>query len=47
VDLADLAVLLSRFGTSGTALPGDQNRNGAVDLEDLAILLSNFGVACP
>lgn len=47
VELDDLTVLLSQFGTTGTALPSDQNRNGTVDLEDLAILLSNFGDACP
>jgi hypothetical protein len=47
VELDDLALLLSQFGSSGTALPGDQNRNGMVDLEDLAVLLSGFGQACP
>jgi hypothetical protein len=49
VGLADLAVLLSHFGTVGGADPEDGDLNGDqnVDLSDLAILLSNFGTTCP
>lgn len=47
VDIADLTILLSQFGTSGAGVPGDLNRDGVVDIGDLATLLSNFGAACP
>jgi hypothetical protein len=47
IDLADLAAMLSQFGTSGAGLAGDQDRSGTVDLADLAIMLSRFGRACP
>jgi hypothetical protein len=48
VDIADLAILLSNFGQTSGALPGDgdMNDDGDVDLEDLATLLSNFGRTC-
>lgn len=49
VGLADLAVLLSNFGSD--EIPGRENgdldRNGAVDLEDLALMLRDFGTPCP
>lgn len=47
VDLADLATLLSHFG-SGAADPedGDLDGDGDVDLGDLAGLLSAFGSSC-
>lgn len=48
VDLTDLAILLSHFGTSsGASLEnGDLNGDEVVDLTDLAILLSQFGTVC-
>lgn len=48
VDLNDLAVLLSHFGTaSGATLDdGDVDGNGQVDLNDLTALLATFGAAC-
>jgi hypothetical protein len=46
VGLADLAQLLSNFGTSGPSLPGDLDADGDVDLADLADLLSAFGTSC-
>jgi len=48
VDLADLSVLLSRFGTPTGATPadGDIDNDGDVDLADLAVMLSLFGTVC-
>lgn len=48
IDLTDLAVLLSNFGSSGGALltQGDVDADGDVDLTDLSQLLSGFGGAC-
>lgn len=48
VDLGDLAILLSNFGTVGGVDPsdGDLNDDDRVDLGDLAILLSVFGTPC-
>ena len=48
VDLADLAILLSNFGSSpATPGDGDIDNDGDVDLADLAVLLSRFGTTCP
>lgn len=49
VELADLSVLLSSFGTESGASreQGDLDADGAVSLGDLAMLLSNFGAVCP
>ncbi|MCC6361281.1 MAG: DNRLRE domain-containing protein [Phycisphaerales bacterium] len=49
VDLGDLAVMLSHFGTLDGAIyaHGDLDGDGDVDLPDLAGLLSNFGTICP
>lgn len=52
VELADLALLLSNFGTlsGATCSQGDiepARGDGDVDLGDLATLLSSFGVICP
>lgn len=48
VDLADLATLLSNFGTSSGATPeqGDVDNDDDVDLGDLARLLIRFGSNC-
>ncbi len=48
VDISDLAVLLSNFGTPGGANPSDGDLDGDtdVDLSDLAVLLGRFGVTC-
>lgn len=48
VDLTDLAVLLSNFGSmSSPGRPqGNFDNDGDVDLADLSILLSNFGGEC-
>jgi len=45
VDLADLAALLSNYGTPSGAGPedGDLDGDGDVDLSDLAALLANYG----
>src|SRR5262249_24567518 len=49
VDLADLATLLSNFGTSTNATRemGDLDGDADIDLADLAALLTNFGATCP
>jgi|GEM_PF-1963532 len=41
VDVSDLSILLSRWGTSDTT--ADLNKNGSVDILDLSILLSKWG----
>jgi hypothetical protein len=48
-DLADLAQLLSRYGTTSGATyeDGDMDGDGDVDLADLAALLSVYGDPCP
>ncbi|GMU83659.1 MAG: hypothetical protein AMXMBFR47_35290 [Planctomycetota bacterium] len=45
-DIADLAILLSQFGSSGGSFTGDIDGDGDVDIGDLAQLLSVFGVPC-
>lgn len=45
VDEADLALLLSVFGTEGKL--GDLDGDLDVDMADLGLLLSNFGKVCP
>lgn len=49
VDLSDLTMLLSHFGSQTGASPadGDADNDHDVDLSDLAVLLSNFGSNCP
>lgn len=47
IDLGDLALLLSNFGSSGPGIAGDLDGSGAVDLTDLSQLLSQYGSACP
>jgi hypothetical protein len=48
VDLADLAQLLSNYGTTSGARyeDGDLDGDGDVDLGDLAALLAVYGTAC-
>ncbi|MCC6358159.1 MAG: hypothetical protein IT450_05410 [Phycisphaerales bacterium] len=48
VDLTDLAMLLSHYGTPSGAGhgDGDLDGDGDVDLTDLSTLLSQFGTAC-
>lgn len=48
VNLADLATLLTFFGTSGGVSRAQGNLDGDndVDLSDLALLLANFGTSC-
>jgi hypothetical protein len=47
VDLADLAILLANYGTSGADPDdGDIDGDGDVDLADLAILLAHYGEVC-
>lgn len=49
VSLADIAILLSNFGTASGATfdMGDLNGDGAVSLPDLTLCLANFGFICP
>src|SRR6185436_16030720 len=49
VELSDLAILLSHFGTTSgaTFADGDFTADGVVDLTDLALLLGSFGTSCP
>jgi hypothetical protein len=49
VDLADLAALLTHYGTTSEATfyDGDLDNDGDVDLADLAALLGAYGTACP
>ncbi len=48
VDLADLSILLSNYGTTSGATyeDGDLDGDGDVDLADLALLLANYGTEC-
>jgi hypothetical protein len=48
VDIADLALFLSAFGSNGSGTPcSDINGDGIVDIADLALFLSAFGSTCP
>lgn len=47
VDITDLGIVLSNFGTSGAGLAGDVDNDGDVDISDLGALLANFGTTCP
>ncbi len=46
VDLTDLAILLSEYGTSGGGVQADLDGDGDVDLSDLAIMLAVYGTFC-
>lgn len=43
VNAQDLSILLSHYGTAGTASTGDLNGDGQVNAIDLSILLSHYG----
>jgi chitodextrinase len=43
VNVYDLSILLSAWGTSGTGLKADLNHDNSVNIFDLSILLSNWG----
>ncbi|WP_320046818.1 DUF1566 domain-containing protein [uncultured Ilyobacter sp.] len=43
VDLVDLQILLSSYGTTGGAEQGDIDGDGDVDLADLQLLLASYG----
>jgi len=48
VDIADLALFLSSFGSSPPSIAcADLNGDGIVDIADLALFLSLFGSSCP
>jgi len=49
VDLGDLAILLSNYGTTSGAEyeDGDLDGDGDVDLSDLSALLAVYGTTCP
>lgn len=47
VTLADLAILLTHFGTTGASRSeGDVDGDGAVTISDLSVLLTEFGGIC-
>lgn len=45
-DIADLAILLSQFGSTGGSFSADIDGDGDVDIADLAQLLSVYGLPC-
>jgi len=49
VDLTDLSILLSNFGTLTGAMhaDGDLDNDNDVDLTDLSLMLGGFGESCP
>ncbi|MBI5865315.1 MAG: hypothetical protein HZB38_12560 [Planctomycetes bacterium] len=50
IDITDLALFLSSFGTAAPGIPtpcADINGDGLVDISDLALFLSAFGSTCP
>lgn len=46
VNFADLNIVLSSYGQTGTGLPGDVNRDGVVNFADLNAVLSNWEESC-
>ena len=44
VNITDLSILLSHYGTSGTPSQGDCNSDGSINITDLSILLSHYGL---
>lgn len=46
VDISDLTLLLSQFGSVGPGLASDIDNDNDVDISDLTLLLSAFGVPC-
>ena len=49
IALADLALLLAHYGTTGDAIyvDGDLDFDGDIDLSDLSALLAVYGMTCP
>ena len=47
VDSADLAILLTQWGSVPAGHAADHNQDGTVDAVDLGILFGNFGGGCP
>lgn len=47
VDLPELALLLSQFGSTGADLIADLDHDNDVDLADLTVMLTTFGAICP
>lgn len=46
VDISDLTLLLSQFGSVGAGFAADIDHDNDVDISDLTLLLSAFGVPC-
>lgn len=46
VNVTDLLVFMSDFGTGGTCLPGDLNLDMFVNVTDLLLFMSAFGTNC-
>lgn len=47
VNVTDLGIMLSNYGTGTLPEQGDLNGDGAVNLSDLGLLLVSYGVPCP
>ena len=47
VDSADLAIMLTQWGSVPAGHAADHNQDGKVDAVDLGILFGNFGGGCP
>ena len=43
VDITDLSILLTNYGTSNSYGKGDLNESGRIDISDLSILLTHYG----
>jgi hypothetical protein len=43
VDIFDLSILLTHYGSYGTPNQGDINQNQVIDIYDLSLLLTNYG----
>ncbi len=46
IDLSDLSILLTHFGSTGGPADGDINGDGNIDLIDLSMMLTVFGTTC-
>lgn len=47
VNISDVGIVLSQFGTAGCGLDGDVTGDAAVNISDLGAVLANFGTSCP